>query len=202
MAACLITVGGTSGKVRIKYKISGNDKEVESTFGNNVYIEDTATDVTYTVLSGNAVASSSCADIEELPLKYYLLNWQYLLAFPPMGQMFDAVILGTEVLPISPCPFPVDRERLAENINALEDPRIKVIAYKTTIGSTKVDYKNLVEVLGSDVPMVRLKSSDGTTYLYLLAVETDDPQPVGYVEINTCEATPTTSTTTTTTTSL
>jgi hypothetical protein len=202
MAACLITVGGTSGKVRIKYVISGNNKEVESTFGNNVYIEDTATNVTYTTLSGNATASSGCLTVTELPLKYYIFNWQYLTSIPPSGQLFDAVLLDDEIIPISTCPFPIDRERLAENVNAVEDPRIKITAFKTTVESTKVDYKNIMQVLGSEIPMIRIKSADGTTYLYLLGVETVDSLPEGYIELNTCEATPTTSTTTTTTVSV
>lgn len=189
MAACLVTVSGTSGEVLIKYEIGGLPYYLTSNIG-TFYIENTATSVTYTTLSGDAVATSLCLTIAPLTSTCFRLNWKGIVAD---NYTITAVILGNDTLNFTPIPFPTTRLNLATAINSIYDDRIKVIAYKenvpagTTLNS-QVEFNYIVKVFGGEVPILSINNADSTGRIYIYG--TVSPcSIVGYNTIDTCEAT-------------
>ncbi len=179
MASCLITIGGTSGGVIINYTLGGNALSMNGGFGQSLYINDTATDITYTTTSGDATASSGCVTITDLPYECYILNWETRdITFRTQAYplKFDTIYLDAEDLAIPLSEY--DRhnlEGLAININELGDARIKAIAGKTVQAPLRGSFNHylLVRVQGAMIPKLRI-----------LNVDTDLPRAAhyGYVE--------------------
>lgn len=200
MASCLITIGGTSGEVLIKYKLGGVDQSMISTFGKSIYINDAATNITYTTLSGNATASSLCVTITELPYICYDLSWEtydILKRNPPFSLKFDAILLDEEVISIPETT--VDRYaigNLVDNINGV-DERVKLIAGKPLESNRyTTNFYLLIRVAGSEIPSLRIKNTDVTLgrdphYMYIKGTVASDCTPdSGYEEYTICETTP------------
>ena len=135
MAACLITVTGTSGVIRINYTISGTPYTIETSIG-SFYIDDTATDVTYTTLSGDLIATDSgCLTpaISELPANCYLISWDFVgTEYNTANAIFLGYGPGGEIT-IPDTSFPNSNYSLVDAINNLGDDSIKVIGFKTDI---------------------------------------------------------------------
>lgn len=87
MAACLLTFGGTSGTVRINYTLSGHINVLYSTFDDVVYIDDSATSITYETLTGDATVTSGCVTITPITKSYYLYLWDV-----PTPKLFEPVV--------------------------------------------------------------------------------------------------------------
>jgi len=187
MAACLISVTGTSGVIRINYTISATLYTIETSVG-DFYIEDTATDVTYTTLSGDLTATSGCFTITEvIPICYKIL-WKGLATD---GYIANAIILGNDIITITNTVFPKTRHDLITNINNANDDRVKVIGYKfrSVIYTefTTYDSSYIVKVLGADIPMLRVKNMDNTGYIYIPGVLQPDCLPQeGFTIVDPC----------------
>lgn len=189
MAACLVTVSGTSGEVLIKYEIGGLPYSLTSGIG-TFYIESTATSVTYTTISGNAIATSLCLTIAPVVTACFRFNWKGIVA---NGYTITAVIIGNDTLNFTPIPFPQTRTELATAINSTYSDRIKAILYKEVIpiGATldsQIEYNYIVKVYGGEVPILSINNADSTGRIYIYG--TVSPCNVaGYDTVNTCEAT-------------
>lgn len=190
MSACLITISGTSGEVSINYKISTTAYNIVTGIG-TLYIESTATDVTYTTLFGDAVASSLCLTITSLAYACYRIHWKGIKAD---SYNFNAVLLGSDILTISDTPFPNTTLNLAQAINSLEDDRVKVTKYKfdsafpTTIDPLATTYNFILRIIGVDIPILRIRNADNTGYIYLHG-EIVSCSITGYTDINVCDPT-------------
>ena len=188
MAACLITVTGTSGVIRINYTISGTPYTIETSIG-SFYIDDTATDVTYTTLSGDLIAADSgCLTpaIADLPASCYEILWKDIVS---SGYVVEAILLGVDEITISDTGFP--NGYLIDPINNADDDRVKVIGYNYESSASGVfgqfNYYYILKVLGSEIPILRVRNADDSGYIYIHGVLQADclPKP-GYIIIDPC----------------
>lgn len=197
MAACLITVAGTSGTLRLDYKIGVDSYSIDTSVG-SFYIEDTATDVTYTTLTGDVTASSLCLTVTELPVTCYKLSWKGLDTYNYRTAELEIGALSFILPEIS---FPQTGTSLADAINNLNTSVVKVIGYKRSYNATYTypfQYDYLLQVLGSEAPILVVKNSDDSGFIYIYsAVTTCDT--TGYAAIDYCSTIPVLTTTTTTT---
>ena len=180
MAACLITVTGTSGVIRINYTISGIPYSIETSIG-SFYIDDTATDVTYTTLSGDLIAADSgCLTpaIADLPASCYLVSWSGISA---PGYIIDRVYLGYETggFTIPDTPFPDADYDLVDSINNADNDSVKVIGINTSWNRTLKTYSSayLLKVLGNQPPNLRVRNADDSGYIYIHGVLQADCLP-------------------------
>lgn len=170
MAACLVTISGTSGLLKLNYTLSSVAYSIETGVG-TLYIESTATGVTYTTLSGNVTAASLCLTITAAPSVCNLLMWKGLNT-NPNGYVADAIILGSETTLIAETVWPNSATGLIDAINNLSYDKVKVIGYNssTTVNSnstTNFYYNYILRTLGTDVPMLRVRNADSTGYIYI-----------------------------------
>jgi len=189
MAACLITVSGTSGVIRINYTISGTPYTIETSIG-SFYIEDTATSVTYTTLSGDLTASSGCLTITELPASCYILFWKGIAS---NNYKTSALILGSETITVSEINFPITGKSFVSMVNDLGDDRIKVIGYKISYsGNNNIPEFNseqsyILKVLGTDFPILKVRNADDTGYIYIYGeLQADCLPQAGYTIVDPC----------------
>ena len=190
MAACLITVTGTSGVIRINYTISGTPYTIETSIG-SFYIDDTATDVTYTTLSGDLIAADSgCLTpaIADLPASCYLVSWSEISA---PGYIIDRVYLGYETggFTIADTPFPNSLYNLVDSINNADDDSVKVIGIKTSWNNTLENFScaYLLKVLGNQPPNLRVRNADSTQEIYIHGVLQADCLPItGFTIVDPC----------------
>jgi len=190
MAACLITVTGTSGVIRINYTISAIPYTIETSIG-SFYIDDTATDVTYTTLSGDLIAADSgCLTpaIAELPANCYLISWSGITA---SGYVIDRVYLGYETggFVIPDTPFPNSLYNLVESINNADNDSVKVIGIKTSWNNTLENFScaYLLKVLGTEPPNLRVRNADDTERIYIHGVLQPDCLPItGFTIVDPC----------------
>lgn len=214
MAACLITVSGTSGEVLIRYTLSGNENEIRSGIG-NVYIDDTASSISYTTLSGDAIATSGCVTITELNSVCYKFSWETFRITDRLYSdtlYFDQLNLGGEDIAINPTNLSesFSWKKLGSSISQLGNNRISVIAGLQTPSGRSTAIQNIIVRVIDGAPFLRIKNKYTTNLeLILLGVETVDCIPTGYdtfeecvvVVLPTTTSTSTTSTSSTTTTS-
>lgn len=192
MAACLITVTGTSGVIRINYTINAIPYTIETSIG-EFYIDDTATDVTYTTLSGDLIATDDgCLTpaIAELPANCYKISWtnvgtEYNIA--------NAIFLGYGIggqITIPDVSFPNGRYSFVDAINNLGNDNVKVIGYKTvglTEVSTVFSRSFILKVLGTERPDLRVRNTDNTGYIFIHGVLQPDCLPqAGYTIVDPC----------------
>ena len=178
MAACLITVTGTSGVIRINYTISGIPYSIETSIG-SFYIDDTATDVTYTTLSGDLIAADSgCLTpaIADLPASCYEILWKDIVA---SGYVAEAILLGVDEITILDTEFPDGN--LIDPINNADDDRVKVIGYKDELSNStsiwEYNYYYILKVLGAEIPILRVRNADDSGYIYIHGVLQADCLP-------------------------
>lgn len=191
MAACLITVSGTSGNVRIDYKDGIISKYVISSIG-TLYLESTITNVTYTNLFGDASVSSLCLTITNLPTTCFKMYWKGL---SNANYKINAIIFNNDIIPITEVSFPNSGTAIISEINSLNDSRFKLKYYLINNASamfsndiSSVTYSYIIETQGTTPPQFRVKNADNTGYIYIHGV-VSTCAPVGYTEVNTCEAT-------------
>ena len=161
---CLINVTGTSGEATIRFRTGTVFHTITSTIG-SFYIDSGALDVTYTTISGNAIASSSCFVVSSLPIVCYKINWKGIITD---DYKFDAVLFGLEILNLDFIPF-LQIENLVTNLNSKNDSRIKVIDFKTepSQNANSTEYSFIVKVFNSNIPIFRIKNKDNTGSIYL-----------------------------------
>lgn len=201
MAACLITVTGTEGLLRLDYKIGVDSFSIQTTIG-SFYIDDTATDVTYTRLTGDVTASSGCLTIAELPAVCYSLFWKGLTGI--VNYNIESIILGSEVISLPLIKFPESDLLLPEAVNSIGDSRIQIVgyslfydwsAYPTSFINNSFGY--IIKVVGSEIPILKIRNSDASGYIYIYGESTSCTLPGGYTPIDPCYPSfPTTTTTT------
>lgn len=190
MAECLITTSGTSGTFRLDFKVGSNSNTLFSNYDDEIYITDTATDVTYTRLSGDVTVSSGCVTITALPLNCYKLSWERLKGDNSTYiSYFDRISVGSTNYDFD---TPIDDKaafaaQVANAINALNDPAIKATALKTTLlGSGYIQIDLIVRVMGSTAPELRIKSPNND-YSYIKGSSSADCVPTGYSPTLFCE---------------
>lgn len=165
MAACAITITGTSGSVVIEYYIGTTRHSMTASFGETIYINDVATTITYTNVDGDAAATSSCITITNLPANYYIIAWETEDSYT---MNIDAIYLDAIEIPLT---YAIDYNTedwkdLAGAINSLVDPRFRVVAgrklssYRHTINNYII-----VRVLGTQVPWIRTLNVDNDSLL-------------------------------------
>lgn len=207
MGACLISITGTSGTIRLNYTLSGTPYVIETSKG-SLYIESTATSVTYTTLEGDLVASSSCLTVTNLPSSCYTISWNNINT---NGYVINAIILGATTISIPSISFPNSTFELVSAINNLYNDKVKVVGHKFVTEAGTYQYNNsyIFKVLGADIPILRLYNSTTNTYLYIYGVASSCtiseytqvvPCYTAPIPMTTTTTTTTTSTTTTTTT--
>lgn len=194
MAACLVTVSGTSGSVLIQY-VDGSSvsHSIISDITTSLYISDTGSDYTFTTLSGDAIASSGCVTLTEIEINHYILSWEIVRTVPQrsVGQVFDAVVIGSTTTPIDEVSFPYDPSLdVIKSINALNLPNIKATGYKIvddTDITVPLQYFVILKVTGTDIPYIRISNSDASHNIFLKGVYTATALPAGYTAVDVCE---------------
>ncbi len=187
MAACLITIAGT-GTLKLDYDL-GSDHNIQyTTPGDIVYIDDTATNVTYTTLTGTATASSGCLTITALPINYYTITYDRLdNDTSTYNSKFDALLLDTTVIALTPnvSDKSVSFLDIIIAINTtLANNNIKIVAYSISSAGSSANYNNIsfvFRILGTEIPSLRLKSNF-SNYSYIKGT-TSIALPDGYIEI-------------------
>lgn len=79
MADCLVTVTGTSGSALIRYVLAGEQNNIIADFGDSFIIPDTATVITTSTLSGDAVATGAPCTINPLAFDNYTIVLKSLM---------------------------------------------------------------------------------------------------------------------------
>lgn len=190
MAACLITISGTSGEVRLDYKVATVPKHIIAGIG-TFYLDDTVTSVTYTTLLGDAIASSLCLTITNLPNTCFKMFWKGL---PNLNYKIDALIFNnTEIIPLELVNFPYSNTEIIGAVNSVNDTRFKITKYlisnadsKYSNDNSNISFSYILQTQGTIVPQLRVKNADNTGFIYIHGV-VSTCSPVGYIEVNTCE---------------
>ena len=183
MAACLITISGTGGKVLLKYKESTVDKSATLDIG-TIYLNDaTVTDVTYTTLIGDAIATSGCFTITELPTECYKISWDFN---DLEDYSFVSVTIDEEVIDFDDVVFPNSKFGLAIAINSLLDDRIKVVQGLLDVSVTPMNTTMIIKVLSSTPPIFKIQGPGSSDTIYLIG-EVASCSNVGYTNFKTCQ---------------
>lgn len=200
MASCLVSITGTSGSVQLNYLLSGIPQLMTGNVGDSIYINDIATSVTYTTLSGDAVASSLCETITALPQTCYIFSWGLngipyspsIIGFLQDAQFnFTGVGLNDSFVSIPSTPYTAyTPDALAYEINSLNNPLIEAVAKMTIFTTNRKEHFLIVKTTSTTIPELRITNSFGEHLLYLKGVVTLDCLPSGYTLINTCSTTP------------
>lgn len=200
MASCVITISGTSGEVLIKYKLSGVNHTMTGGFGQTIYINDTATDIYWKTVSGDAAAASGCVTITELTYTCYQIDWEsynFIQTTPPFSLKFDSVYLDNTQITITSSD--VNRytlDGLAATINDLDDDRVKAVAGKVSQSNRNTfNYSLILKVEDPYEPSLRIINSDVSLprddqFLYIKGATALSCLPVDYTEFTYCETTP------------
>ncbi len=194
MASCLITLAGTSGTIRINYTQDSVQNVITTAYGvAPIYIDDTATDITYTTLSGDVTASSGCVTITELPITCYKFTYDRLRGdTTEYDSKFDAVVIGSTVYDITDVS---DKSAylgdLIQAINVtLDNDDIKIVAmYGVNLTDDYQRIDLIMKVVGSDIPMLRIKSPNNS-YSFLIGTVSVDCIPTDFIALPSCEIAP------------
>lgn len=190
MASCLLNITG-EGLVQISYTRSGTDYVIQ-TFGGNLYIEDTDTNVFFTKLYGNISVSSSCLTLVEKPLVCYLIKWSNLNI---KNYTFKNLIYNNSIIALPEnLNFPNSYKEVFESINSLSLP-YKVIGYKinNSINSDSVSGGGFSEYLNVDIlfrsfleniPEIEISNGNNSFFIKGQPYNCDT---IGFIEINICE---------------
>lgn len=187
MASCLVTIGGTTGKLKLQFDLGSNKNVLYTSVGDIVYIPDTATNITYLTLSGDATASSLCATITAFPRNCFKLVWEQVDG-GTITSHFDKLIVGSSEYTFSPELLASSQSilDLSSQINGF-DPILKSMSFKVDyLPGNLLQSTLIISLTSSDVPELRIKTANNN-YLYLIGVATPNCEPSGYVVLNTCD---------------
>ena len=188
MAACSVTTGGTNGTFRLDFDLGADHNVLYSTFGDVIWIDDTATNVTYTTLTGDVTATSGCVTVTALPEICYLLEYDRWSGTTPEDYVsqFDAIYLdNTEYAFTTPLDDTLQQASFISNEvnNVIAIEAVKIVAGKLTIVDTNyVTISFIIKVLGSEIPSFRLLSPYGN-YSYIKGTVSSSCLPTGFTEI-------------------
>jgi hypothetical protein len=189
MAAALISITGTSGKVSLNYIQSAVAKSAILDIG-TLFLDDAAvTNVTYTTISGDAIASSLVFTITNLPYQYYKLEWKGLKS---EGYKIKNVLLGVDTFNIPEVTFPESGIAFINSVNDLNNDNLKITDYKFTTLNLPLAFANvsfIFRILGNDVPELEIRNIDDTGFIYVKGVPTAYPV-VGYTTVSLCNNLP------------
>lgn len=191
MAACLITIAGTSGKVLIEYTDSSSVKHSIISDIGPLYINDTGSEYTYTTLSGDATASSLCVTISEVAKKCYILDWEVLKLVNPkyIGQTITQLLVGTTTFTFAtPVLFPDSVFTIVTAINQLNSLLVKATAYRQVNTTNKSEYFIILTIKGNDIPYLKINSATDNHNLFLKGTLTTNCLPTGYNSILNCDS--------------
>ena len=186
MALGLITVTGTTGKVQIYYKIGVVNYTITAGPG-TLGIEDTAVDVKYTQLSGNAVATSAIFIITNSPFNYYLVSWT---GIKTNNYKIISATIGDVLYTIPQIDFPSAGSNFLEVVNSLNVDTFKGTDFKITMPSDSIDpmlidYKFIFKVAGPSLLEWKIKNGTNTSFIYLKGVSIAYPV-TGYTAAPIC----------------
>lgn len=189
MAACLITTGGTNGTFRLDFDLGADHNVLYSTFGDVIWIDDTATNVTYTTLTGDVTATSGCVTVTALPQICYLLEydrWSGDTTAVDYISTFDAILKDNTVYAFT---TPTDDTILGSadivtQVNEeVNDSTIKIVAAKSTnVDTNYMMISFIIRVYGSEIPSLRLLSPYGN-YSYIKGTVSSSCLPTDFTEI-------------------
>lgn len=91
MATCLINVTGTSGSVLVRYVLAGEQNDITANLGDSFIIPDTATAITFTTLSGDAIAAGAPCTPTPVAFNYYDLVLKALSVYYVSGFFYNSV---------------------------------------------------------------------------------------------------------------
>ncbi len=190
MASCLVTTGGTNGTFRLEYDLGATHVTSYYNYGDPIYIDNSATNITYTTLTGDVTATSGCVTITALAQTCYLLRYDR-----PMSENadyipeIDAIVLDTTVHSFaSPGSDQVSGlPTLIYNINTgLSDDNIKVMSYYSSVlPDNYIQVSLVVKIIGSEIPSLRIKSPNNN-YSYIIGTVSADCVPSGYYDLGIC----------------
>lgn len=189
MAACSVTTGGTNGTFRLDFDLGADHNVLFSTFGDVIWIDDTATNVTYTTLTGDVTATSGCVTITELPQICYTLTydrWSGDTELITYNSEFDAFLLDNTVYAFTTnyTDDITNSAFLPYEINTvLDNDNFKIVAAK--IENVDTNYMNIsfiIRVYGSEIPSLRLVSPYGNIS-YIKGIVSASCLPTGYSPI-------------------
>lgn len=189
MAACLIdTTGGTNGTFRLDYDLGANHVVEFGSADDVIWIDDTATNVTYTRLSGDVVLSSGCVTITLLPQNCYLISYDRWSGDPEAVtyiSTFDAYLKNNTVTTFTtPAEDTVfGSADVVTQVNNAGDDTFKIVAAKTeNVDNNYMNISFIVRVYGSEIPYLRIKSPYNN-YSYLKGTISASCLPTGFTEI-------------------
>lgn len=186
MAACAITTGGTNGTLRIDYDLGANHNVEYTNYGDDIWIDDTATNVTYTTLTGDVTASSGCVTITALPMICYQFSYDRPKAVNDVYvSNFTAAVVGVTTYSLTSVPdqLAYTGTLINEINNDLADSAIKITAYRITdIDGTYFKIDLIMRIMGSDVPYLKIVSPN-SSISYLKGIVSADCIPTGYQEV-------------------
>lgn len=181
MAATAITFTG-AGRVQINYVLSATSYTIISD-GGPMFIDNAATNITYTTISGNLVPVSSLT-IDPLPYTCYYFLFTGITA--PEYAITQIIVDNDTIIDINPVNFTELGKSLASAINSETQSNIKVIGMKRISSSSpSIAYK--VRTIG--VSSLFFKASDGGDGIFYIpgVLEPDCTLGVGFIELDTCD---------------
>lgn len=196
MAACQINlVGIPTAEVLIRYTLNGVQNRIIANTGDPVFVDTTATNVTYTILSGAATITSSCISITNLPISCHLFKWVFSKAVLDCSgnartalsdYAFTHVNISSVKHPITNFPFTTPTGlAVGLEINKIGDDRVQATAFKNTITGTTVSIELLVKVLGNNIPELELTNFIGNQKLFIKGVSSSC-STTGFTLIDIC----------------
>lgn len=191
MASCLITTAGTNGTLRINYNLSGDPVTAYHNFGDTIYIEDTATDITYTTLTGDVTAASGCVTITNLPENCYMFSYDRLKNDSSTYiSNFTQFILGVTTYTLT-SPASDKLSGIGDLINEINLIGNNIMASAIKITALTDNYYQIdlvVKVTGTDIPELKIESPNGNL-TYIVGVSSLCV-PIGFYELQYCPVPP------------
>lgn len=183
MAACAITITGT-GKVLLRYTVSAVEKELVASVG-TIYLDDATVDanITYTTLTGTAVAASSCFTITELPLQCFHFFWDW---FPGMSYTFTKLSIDGDDFALNPVVSLTEEtyNALADSINQLDPDKIQAIKGKINLTELPI-FSMVIRTLAVNPPVLTAVNGNNTAE-FTISSKGGSCSPLGYEDIESC----------------
>jgi len=195
MAQCQIDI--LSGTVLIRYNLAGTPNEIQADLGDPVWIDDSATDVTWTPLTTGANASSSCISLTLVPVNCYLYSWEFnrqviacynnLASNSISDYEFSDILISSTLYNIENLPYTTPTALgIGDKINLLNNNDFKAVAYKDLHTTNKSQLYLIIKVFGNSIPEIKLTSLIGNHNLYIKGTLSTTCLPTGFTSINIC----------------